>query len=159
MLHNTQLFHHLLYPALLQSQTGLAFSVYTLFLLSSPHSWDLIFHLICAQSLVDGVHYFVTLVTASSSIKASNDGFLCAAEVRGPLQPEFIIHILTRWTCIPLIHNTSRIILIFIKNFQGTLNMFNISIHKLLLFMPWWLLILVPWHFDLLCEQEIMDSD
>lgn len=112
---NMQLFHHLPRSALLQTQTDLAWSVYTLFLLSSPHGWDLIFHLICAQPLVDGVHYFVTLVTASSSIKASNDGFLCAAEVGGPLQPEFIVHILTRWTCIPSIHNTWPISLIFLK--------------------------------------------
>lgn len=156
---NTQLLHHLLYLALPQSSTGLTFNVYPLFLLSSPHGWDLIFHLICAQLFVDGVHYFITLETASSSIKAGNDDFLCAAEVRGPLQPELIVHILTPWTCIPLIHKTSPFILIFIKNFQATLHMFNISIHKLLLLMHWWLLILIPWHYDLSCEQEITDSD
>lgn len=128
--------HHLLVLALLRAQTGLACSVYTLFLLSSPYSRDLIFHLICAQPLVDCVHYFITLVTASPSIKAGNDDFLCAAEVRCPLQPKFIVHILACWTCIPLIHNISPISLIFLKNFQEALHMFNISLHELHLFMP-----------------------
>lgn len=66
-----------------------------------PHSWYLIFHFVRPKALVDWMHYFVSLVTASPSIKAGDDDAVWAGEVRAPVQLEAIVHPLTTGPPIP----------------------------------------------------------
>lgn len=66
-----------------------------------PHSSYLIFHFKRPEALVDGVHYFITLVTASPSVEACDDDPVCAGEVRAPVQLETIVHLLTTGASVP----------------------------------------------------------
>lgn len=60
-----------------------------------PGGGDLIFYIVGTESFVDGMHDFVALVTASSSIEAGHDHILCAGPVCGPSRPEPKIWLLT----------------------------------------------------------------
>lgn len=66
-----------------------------------PDSGYLIFHFKCPQALVDCVHDFITLVTASPTVKAGNDDVIRAGQVCGPVQLELVAHPLTAGAAVP----------------------------------------------------------
>lgn len=73
-----------------------------------PHSCYLIFHFECPKASVDGVQNFITLVSASPSIKAGDNNLMWTGEVRAPVQLETIVHLLTTGASIPVQISDSR---------------------------------------------------
>lgn len=66
-----------------------------------PHSCYLIFHFERPKASVDWVHYFITLVSASPSIKTGDNNPMWTGEVCAPVQLETIVHLLTTGATIP----------------------------------------------------------
>lgn len=66
-----------------------------------PDSCYLIFHFERPKASVDCVHDFITLVSASPSIKAGDNNLMWTGEVRSPVQLETIVHPLTAGASIP----------------------------------------------------------
>lgn len=66
-----------------------------------PHSCYLILHFKRPKAVVYRMHYFITLVTTSPSIKAGNDDPVWAGEVGAPVQLETIVHPLTAGATVP----------------------------------------------------------
>lgn len=67
----------------------------------SPGCFYLIFHFICSQPPVYGVHDAVALVAAAPAVEAGHDDALRARQVRGPAEPEGLVYFLTAGSCIP----------------------------------------------------------
>lgn len=66
-----------------------------------PHSCYLILHFERPKALVDSVHYFITSVAGSPSIKAGDNDPVWTGEVSAPVQLETIVHLSTTGAGIP----------------------------------------------------------